>query len=89
MYPFKNLWLFYDLIKPDGARIKDTIEVSLADDFGKWTGSGITIYQNAFALRNGYIFPDTGQYSIIFRQGMRENNLKGIEDIGLIIEKAK
>jgi gliding motility-associated lipoprotein GldH len=89
MYPFKNLWLFYDLKLPDGSLRKDTIEVALANDFGEWTGKGISIYHNEFSLHDNYHFPDTGQYTIVFRQGMRENVLQGIDDIGLLIEKSR
>jgi gliding motility-associated lipoprotein GldH len=88
LYPFKNLWLFYDIKLPDGSLVNDTLEVILADDFGKWTGKGISIYHNEFRLQTAYLFPDTGQYMIVFRQGMRENLLKGIENIGLMIETA-
>jgi gliding motility-associated lipoprotein GldH len=89
MYPFKNLWLFYDIRLPDGSLENDTLEVVLADDFGKWTGQGISIYHNEFPLKMNYQFPDTGQYMIVFRQGMRENMLAGIEDIGLMIVKSE
>ena len=87
MYPFKNLWLFCDMKLPNGSLTNDTLYMTLADDFGKWTGNGISIYQNEFTLRQNFHFPDTGQYTIVFRQGMRENRLKGIEDIGLIIKR--
>jgi gliding motility-associated lipoprotein GldH len=89
MYPFKNLWLFYDIKLPDGSLINDTLEAILANDFGKWTGKGISIYHNEFPLQTNYHFPDTGHYTIVFRQGMRNNVLQGIENIGLMIKKSK
>jgi gliding motility-associated lipoprotein GldH len=89
LYPFKNLWLFYDIKLPDGSLSNDTLEVILANDFGKWTGKGISIYHNEFPLQMNYHFPDTGLYTIVFRQGMRNNVLQGIENIGLMIEKSK
>lgn len=89
LYPFKNLWLFYDIKLPDGSLVNDTLEVILANDFGKWTGKGISIYHHQFPLQMNYHFPDTGQYTMVFRQAMRENALQGIEDIGLMIEKSR
>lgn len=89
MYDYQNLWLLCEEVQPDGASLKDTVECMLADDFGKWNGNGFTLFQNQFVLRNHYIFPDTGKYTVGIRHGMRNDNLRGIEDIGLFIEKAK
>ncbi|HCC53145.1 MAG TPA: gliding motility lipoprotein GldH [Porphyromonadaceae bacterium] len=89
MYPYQNLWLLCKEEQPDGMVLKDTLECMLADDFGKWIGNGITLYQSEFSLRTDYHFPDTGTYTLNIRHGMRDDVLKGIEDIGLFIEKAK
>ena len=89
MYPYQNIWLLFDESQPTGITTKDTIEYMLADDFGKWKGNGITLYQNRIPIKNHYIFPDTGKYTINIRQGMRDDKLKGIENIGVYIEIAK
>jgi gliding motility-associated lipoprotein GldH len=88
-YPYQNLWIFKEETQPSGVSVKDTIEYMLADDFGKWTGNGITLYQSRINLRNNYHFPDTGKYTISVMHGMRDDNLKGIENVGLLIEKSK
>ena len=90
MYPYQNIWILYEeSAHSKEFTIKDTIEYALADNFGKWTGNGITLFQNRIPLKSHYIFPDTGRYTINVRHGMRDNKLKGIENIGLFIEKAK
>ncbi len=89
IYPYQNLWILFNELQPSEIVIKDTIECMLADDFGKWTGNGITLFQNQISLRKNYHFPDTGKYTISIQHGMRDDELKGIEDIGLLIEKAK
>ena len=89
IYPYQNIWTLIELTQPSGLTIKDTIEYMLADDFGKWTGNGITLFQNRIPVKAGYHFPDTGKYTISVRHGMRDDRLKGIEDIGLFIEKSK
>ena len=89
MYPYQNIWLFRDELQPSGTSVKDTIEFLLADDFGKWMGKGFSLFQNQIAIKNNYIFADTGKYTIGIRHGMRNDELTGIEDIGLLIEKAK
>ncbi|MDR0395502.1 MAG: gliding motility lipoprotein GldH [Tannerella sp.] len=87
LYPYQNLWLLCKQEQPDSTFVTDTLECLLADDFGKWLGNGITLYQSEFSLRNHYYFPDTGTYTLNLRHGMRDDLLKGIEDIGLLIEK--
>ena len=87
-YPYQNIWMLFEL-KNDSIARKDTVEYYLADDLGKWKGSGLTLFQNQFVLHEKYHFPDTGQYTLNIRHGMRDERLKGIEDIGLWIEKAK
>jgi gliding motility-associated lipoprotein GldH len=88
-YGYQNLWLLCEELQPGSASVKDTMECMLADDFGRWKGRGITLFHNRFTLRDHYFFPDTGQYTIGIRHGMRDDNLTGIEDIGLSIEKAQ
>lgn len=89
MYDYQNLWLLCEEQQPGSISVRDTVECMLADDFGKWNGNGITLFQSRFTLRDHYFFPDTGQYAISLRHGMRDDRLKGIDDIGLLIEKAK
>lgn len=89
LYPYQNLWLFYNEEQPIGPLKKDTIECMLADEFGKWYGHGISLFQSSFPLRQAYYFPHEGQYTFSFRQGMRHDALPGIQEIGLRIEKSK
>ena len=88
-YPYQNLWILFDELHSSEIEIKDTIEYRLVDDFGRWTGSGITLFQNQFPIRTNYHFPDTGKYTIIIRHGMRDERLKGMEDVGLQIRTSE
>ena len=87
LYPYQNLWLFCAEEHPEGLVLRDTIECMLADNFGKWIGPGISIYHLSIPVRTNYNFPHTGQYTFYIRHGMRDDRLKGIEQIGLRIEK--
>lgn len=87
LYPYQNLWLFCTEEQPVGPIWRDTIECMLADDFGKWYGKGMSIYQLSIPVRTTYKFPYKGQYTFSIRQGMRDNQLPGIEEIGVRIEK--
>lgn len=89
LYPFQNLWVFWQEELPSGTLRRDTIECMLADDYGKWLGQGVSLFQSSFPLRNHYFFPDTGSYTISFRQGMREEHLPGIQEIGLKVNPSR
>ena len=73
-YPYQNLWLLCAEERPVGPMVR---------------GHGISIYHNTISVRNRYLFPHKGQYTLCIRQGMRDEQLKGIETIGLHIEKAE
>jgi gliding motility-associated lipoprotein GldH len=86
-YPFSNIWLFVDYKMPDGKSRTDTVGVDLADVYGKWYGKGLSLYNLSIPYETAILFPDTGTYVYSIRQGMRENPLKGISDIGLRVSK--
>lgn len=88
MYPYQNLWLFCNEELPFGPLIRDTIECTLADEYGKWFGHGISLFQSSFPIRKQYLFPHTGQYTFSFRQGMRDDALTGIQEIGFRVVKS-
>ncbi len=88
-YPFQNLWVFVTEEEPIGPLKRDTVECILADEFGKWHGSGISLFQSGFPIRTNHKFEHPGMYTFSFQQGMREQNLQGIQEIGLRVEKAQ
>jgi gliding motility-associated lipoprotein GldH len=89
LYPYRNLWVFYTERPPVGAIRRDTIECMLADEFGRWYGKGISLYQSGFPVRTRYQFPFKGEYTFGFRQGMRNDTLTGIRNVGLRIEQIR
>ena len=87
-YPYSNLWLFVDVVAPDSSSIRDTIEYQMAEPNGKWIGKGtggIYFIQNYY--KSGVSFPINGMYKINIQHGMRGENLKGINNIGLRVAK--
>ncbi|MBE6301057.1 MAG: gliding motility lipoprotein GldH [Parabacteroides distasonis] len=89
LYPYQNLWIFYSEEPPIGSLYKDTTECMLADEFGKWHGEGFSLFHSSFLLRKAHKFPHAGQYTYSIRQGMRDDVLKGIQEIGLRVEPSK
>lgn len=88
-YKYSNLWLFIKIVQPGSAAVSDTFEITLADPSGKWLGEGLSGVKTKQTLykRNIY-FPISGNYKVNIQQGMRENILLGVTDIGLKLEKA-
>ena len=86
-YPFSNIWLFVDYKMPGGKSRTDTIGTDLADIYGKWYGTGLSLYNLSIPYETTILFPDTGTYIYSIRQGMRIDPLKGISDIGLKVSK--
>lgn len=86
-YDYQNLWFFVEFVKPDMTFSEDTVQLFLADDFGKWVGSGIgSIYSATYEYRDSIRFDQTGKYLINIRHGMRTDSLQGITDIGVQIK---
>ncbi|MDR0547508.1 MAG: gliding motility lipoprotein GldH [Dysgonamonadaceae bacterium] len=85
-YPFANLWLFIDVRMPDGTVRSDTIEIPLADVYGKWLGNGIGTYSLSYLYKEKIQYPDTGTYVYTIRQGMRSEVLNGISEVGLRVK---
>ena len=63
-YKMQNLFLFIKTTSPNGNNLKDTFECYLADERGKWTGSGWgDIYDNYFIYKENIRFPVSGIYT--------------------------
>jgi gliding motility-associated lipoprotein GldH len=89
-YPFQNIYLFVTTTSPDGKKITDTLQYNLADEKGKWFGRGFgDIHELNLPYKSNVYFPLKGAYVFKIQHGMRIENLKGIYDFGLRIEKIK
>lgn len=89
-YPFRNIFLFVSTLSPDGKRRTDTLEYYLADDKGNWYGKGVgDIRQLSLPYRANVYFPTPGEYTFSVQHGMRTEDLRGVYDIALRIEKTK
>jgi len=87
-YPFRNIYLFVKTISPNGKSLTDTLQYNLADEKGKWYGKGFgDIHELNLPFRSNVFFPIKGTYQFNIQHGMRIENLKGVYDIGVRIEK--
>jgi gliding motility-associated lipoprotein GldH len=93
-YPFSDLFVFLDFTGPGGKNMRDTVECLLADPTGRWYGKGTGfIFSDRihakvlYKLRNR--FPAAGRYTIRLEQAMRTEELEGILDVGISLEKSQ
>lgn len=88
-YRYSNLYIFMTTTYPDHRIEKDTLDLTLAADDGRWKGSGLgDLYFNQFLFADKVKFVAKGEYTFQLVHGMRINPLPGIADVGLRIEKS-
>ncbi|MCU7614398.1 gliding motility lipoprotein GldH [Chryseobacterium sp. GMJ5] len=90
-YPYSNIRFIVNL---KNSRLKtkqtDTLNYVLAKPNGEWLGTGFGETKEIFfQYKLKYKFPEKGIYEIGIMQAMRNDNLPGIEDIGIKVETAK
>ncbi|MDR1678438.1 MAG: gliding motility lipoprotein GldH [Prevotellaceae bacterium] len=86
----QNLWLFISTETPDSVVKNDTIEFFLANERGKWLGSGFgSLYNMSVLAAQQQRFVPNKSYKVSIRHGMRDSLLTGINDIGLEVIQAK
>lgn len=87
-YRYSNFYLFLNTHMPNGLHTRDTIGMTLADFTGKWLGKGFgTLRDNQILIRENLRFPSKGTYHFSIEQAMREEVLKGVENIGIRVER--
>lgn len=87
-YQYNNLWLFVKSSAPNGKNDMDTVECILSDKTGRWLGEGMgDIWDFQMPWKMNVRFPVKGKYSVEYEQAMRINDLPGIMDMGIRVEK--
>ncbi|TFU93774.1 gliding motility lipoprotein GldH [Barnesiella sp. WM24] len=88
-YAYSNLWLELSRMSPDSSvMILDTINVRLADIYGRWQGHGFgASYQHADTLFTAT--PVRSGESVAVRHIMRVDTLRDIEQLGILFVSTK
>lgn len=87
-YDFSNIYMFIDITAPNNQTERDTINCLLADNSGRWLGSGLgDIWDNKIWFKRNARF-HKGEYKFTYTQAMRVDTLQQIMDVGLRVEKA-
>ena len=88
-YPYSNIWILVKKFNKNGSLISEKkYEFILADIDGRWFGDGLgDIIDNKLSLENNISLESKGEYSYYINHEMRSDNLDGIMDIGISVEK--
>ena len=90
LYEWSNLYMFVEIRSPEEQFNIDTVEFSLANSVGEWTGvSSGSIINNKILFISKKRFPSLGTYKLTFNQAMRQDDLTEVMDVGIIIKKAE
>lgn len=90
-YPYSNIRFIVDFKDLHTKKSEvDTLNYILAKPNGEWLGTGFgDTKETLFLYKVNYKFPKNGKYEINVKQAMRNDNLPGIEDLGIKVETAK
>ena len=90
-YPYSNLYLLLSVADSMANIVSsDTLQLLLADEYGEWNGDGWgTTYQQREEYKRAFEFPSSGNYNITIAQGMRGEPIKGIERVGVKVDKVE
>lgn len=87
-YPDQNLWLKVEWKDPSDTHHTDTLNIFLADEFGRWRGRGIgSNYNNLILYKDSLTYDAAGTYEYRISHLMRHNTLNGLTQIGLQLMK--
>lgn len=88
-YQYSNLFLFVLTRSPKGDILKDTVELTLANEKGQWLGEGLgDIWDIQIPYKTNIRFPVKGIYTFQLEQAMRHEKLPFIMDAGIRVERA-
>ena len=81
------MWLFVNHYVNDSVCLEaDTVECILADDYGRWYGKGISVYELPMVYMESYRYKRSSCntiFTLTLQQGMRSEMLRGIQNIGV------
>lgn len=87
-YPYQNLYINVRTVFPDGEDIAQVLSLELSDKQGFWQGDCNSKACNLrIPIQEGAYFNQFGDYRIVIEQYMRTDSLRGLQSIGLQLEK--
>ena len=89
-YKYANMFLWVHVTNPEKKSDQRRVEIKLADERGKWLGSGLgDIYDYQFPVLQNIKFPKSGFYRFELEQNMRDDTLLHIKSVGVRVEEVQ
>jgi gliding motility-associated lipoprotein GldH len=89
-YRYSNIFMWLHTTNPERKTDQRRIEIRLADDGGKWLGSGLgDMYDYQFPVLQKVKFPSGGFYRFELEQNMRDDTLGNVKAVGVRVEEAQ
>lgn len=87
-YAYSNLWVEMAYVSEQNLAVCDTVNIRLADVYGRWLGSGFgASYQREVTVEPTAVVDVTRP--VVVRHIMRVDTLRGIEQIGIEIAPSR
>lgn len=84
-YRYRNLSLVVDIIDVDSVVNRNTVDMTLADEYGNWTGGGFgTLYQDEVTIAH-VIDPGDASSVVVWQTMQGCDTLRGLVDVGIIV----
>ncbi len=82
-YKYNNLWVFLNTTTPKGIKAREPFQIRMANEDGSWIGSKTgTIVENQLLFKRRR-FPHKGKFTFIVEQGITDQAVYEVLDIGL------
>ena len=83
---FQNIYLNIETVFPDGKEISEAISLELATTKGNWIGKCRNeACEIVFSLQDNFKFKNLGDHQFTIEQYSRDKELKGINEIELLL----
>ena len=82
-----NLWCFVTTRSHASQQLKDTVNIKIAEPDGRWLGKGGSIKSIEQPVNRNPVLLPRGDVRFRIEQGMRIEEMKGVKNVGLRIEK--
>ncbi len=87
-YGYSNLYTRLTITAPDSSKTKEVINLKLAENSGKWLGSGIgDVITFQIPILGKQTFKQKGTYTVNIEQYMRLENLPNVVSVGIKVEQ--
>jgi gliding motility-associated lipoprotein GldH len=89
-YKYANMFMWVHVTNPEKKADQRRVEIKLADERGKWLGSGLgDIYDYQFPVLQNIKFPKSGLYRFELEQNMRDDTLLHVKSVGVRVEEVE